>query len=48
VLINYGEGESRFKEVQLVDFGSTVHMDYAHARDGAGLQFSEARRLIYR
>lgn len=34
VLVNYGIFESRFKEVQLADFGSTVHMDSAHARDG--------------
>jgi serine/threonine protein kinase len=34
VLVNYGKGESKFKEVQLADFGSTVHMDSAHARDG--------------
>lgn len=34
MLVNYGKGESRFKEVQLADFGSTVHLDSAHARDG--------------
>ncbi|CEJ62476.1 Putative Serine/threonine protein kinase [Penicillium brasilianum] len=33
-LVNNGKDGSRFKEVQLADFGSTVHMDSAHARDG--------------
>jgi hypothetical protein len=34
VLVNYGNSESRFKKVQLADFGSTVHKDSSYARNG--------------
>ncbi|EGC45657.1 serine/threonine protein kinase [Histoplasma capsulatum var. duboisii H88] len=34
VLVNYGHGNIRFKDIQLADFGSTVREDSAHARDG--------------
>lgn len=36
VLVNYGHGNVRnlFKDVQLADFGSTVHIDSKHARNG--------------
>ncbi|KAF2272472.1 kinase-like protein [Westerdykella ornata] len=34
VLVNYGQGEPRFKEVQLADFGSTVHMHSSYALNG--------------
>lgn len=34
MLVNYGNGESRFEEVQLADFGSTVHVNSAHTLDG--------------
>ncbi|KAJ5735151.1 kinase-like protein [Penicillium malachiteum] len=40
VLVNYGIGEPRFKEVQLADFGSTAHLDSAHARDGDSILIS--------
>ncbi|KAI1945581.1 hypothetical protein LOZ12_002370 [Ophidiomyces ophidiicola] len=35
VLVNYGKKDgNRFAEVQLADFGSTVHKDSSHTRDG--------------
>jgi serine/threonine protein kinase len=34
ILVNYGLGEVRFKDVQLSDFGSTVPTNSSHARDG--------------
>ncbi|KAL4934760.1 hypothetical protein BDV06DRAFT_208308 [Aspergillus oleicola] len=34
VLVNYGQLDSRFTEVQLADFGSTVHVDSVHAQRG--------------
>ncbi|OBT48961.1 hypothetical protein VE00_00642 [Pseudogymnoascus sp. WSF 3629] len=34
ILANYTSGGVRFKDVQLADFGSTVHMDSTYARDG--------------
>lgn len=34
VLVNYGQGESRFTDVQLADFGSTVHENSIHAQRG--------------
>ncbi|RDL30808.1 uncharacterized protein BP5553_10153 [Venustampulla echinocandica] len=34
ILVNYGPGEIRFKDVQLADFGSTVSMDSSYAQDG--------------
>ncbi|KAL4928969.1 kinase-like protein [Aspergillus undulatus] len=34
-LANYnGENQNRFKDIQLADFGSTMHIDSGHARDG--------------
>ncbi|EZF33469.1 serine/threonine protein kinase [Trichophyton interdigitale MR816] len=33
-LVNYGQGESRFTDVQLADFGSTVHENSIHAQRG--------------
>ncbi|KAF4151201.1 hypothetical protein CNMCM6069_004353 [Aspergillus lentulus] len=34
VLVKYDHGDIRFADVQLADFGSTVHMDSLHARRG--------------
>lgn len=34
VLVNYGQRESCFTDVQLADFGSTVHVDSVHAQGG--------------
>lgn len=34
VLVNYRQGEIRFSDVQLADFGSTVHMSSPYARNG--------------
>lgn len=34
VLVNYGQGKSRFTAVQLADFGSTVHENSIHAQRG--------------
>ncbi|KAL4984446.1 kinase-like domain-containing protein [Aspergillus falconensis] len=34
VLVNYGQRNSRFTDVQLADFGSTVHVDSVHAQRG--------------
>ncbi|MCJ1256399.1 hypothetical protein MMC24_004220 [Lignoscripta atroalba] len=34
VLVNYGQGEICFTDVQLADFGSTVHMDSSYAQKG--------------
>ncbi|KAF7594888.1 hypothetical protein BBP40_007922 [Aspergillus hancockii] len=34
ILVNYGSGDMRFKDVQLADCGSTVPADSAYARDG--------------
>ncbi|KAL4925821.1 putative serine/threonine protein kinase [Aspergillus undulatus] len=34
VLVNYGEHDFRFTDVQLADFGSTVHVDSVHAQRG--------------
>ncbi|KAL3487248.1 kinase-like domain-containing protein [Aspergillus germanicus] len=34
VLVNYGSSDTRFAEVQLADFGSTVHRESGHAVDG--------------
>lgn len=34
VLVNYDHGNIRFKDIQLADFGSTVHQDSVHARNG--------------
>lgn len=34
VLVNYGQPDSRFTDVQLADFGSTVHVDSVHAQRG--------------
>ncbi|KAL3443687.1 kinase-like domain-containing protein [Aspergillus insuetus] len=33
VLVNYGTNQTRFAEVQLADFGSTVHRESGHAVD---------------
>ncbi|PWY93227.1 kinase-like protein [Aspergillus sclerotioniger CBS 115572] len=34
ILVNYQQSEVRFSDVQLADFGSTVHIDSPYARDG--------------
>ncbi|OGM48357.1 hypothetical protein ABOM_003420 [Aspergillus bombycis] len=34
VLVNYQESDIRFSDVQLADFGSTVHMNSPYAQDG--------------
>lgn len=34
VLVNYGQLDLRFQDVQLADFGSTVHVDSVHAQRG--------------
>lgn len=34
VLVNYGHGDVRFTDVQLADFGSTVHRDSPYAQHG--------------
>ncbi|KAJ0417874.1 serine/threonine protein kinase [Aspergillus carlsbadensis] len=34
MLVNYGSNEARFAQVQLADFGSTVHRESGHALDG--------------
>ncbi|GAQ04525.1 hypothetical protein ALT_1846 [Aspergillus lentulus] len=34
VLVNYDHSDIRFADVQLADFGSTVHMDSLHAQRG--------------
>lgn len=34
VLVNYGQSDLRFQDVQLADFGSTVHVDSIHAQRG--------------
>lgn len=50
-LVNYGRNDSiRFTEVQLADFGSTVHEDSGHARDSdlIGTPILEAPKHICR
>lgn len=37
ILVNYGAGEQRFSDVQLADFGSTVHTDSTYARNGEAI-----------
>lgn len=32
--MNYGQSDLRFQDVQLADFGSTVHVDSIHAQRG--------------
>jgi serine/threonine protein kinase len=34
VLVNYDHSDIRFADVQLADFGATVHMDSLHAQYG--------------
>ncbi|PYI08868.1 serine/threonine protein kinase [Aspergillus sclerotiicarbonarius CBS 121057] len=34
ILVNYQQGEVRFRDVQLADFGSTVHIDSPYAQNG--------------
>ncbi|RWQ92407.1 kinase-like domain-containing protein [Paecilomyces variotii] len=34
VLMDYGKGHIRFRDVQLADFGSTVHVDSSYAQSG--------------
>lgn len=33
VLVNYGKGDSRFAEIELADFGSTVHVDHVYCKN---------------
>lgn len=34
MLVNHGQDDVRFGDVQLADFGSTVHIDSTHAQHG--------------
>lgn len=34
ILVNYGTGNARFKEVQLADLGGSIHKDSQLAKDG--------------
>lgn len=34
ILVNYGQGDIRFTDVQLADCGNTVPADSAYAKDG--------------
>ncbi|KAE8333923.1 serine/threonine protein kinase [Aspergillus sergii] len=34
ILINHGQGKTRFSDIQLADFGSTVHENSRYAEDG--------------
>lgn len=37
MLVNYGQDGPRYNDVQLADFGSTVHKDSAYAKAGDGI-----------
>jgi serine/threonine protein kinase len=37
ILVNYRPGEIRFSDIQLADFGSTVHMESSYAQNGEAI-----------